>query len=546
MTMLVVRRLSAPHRLVCRLICRAVRRPVSLRWYVASVLGALLAPPDLATGQIPALLFTGGHPFVSLDAANERPFGAINQITEYDFTLALPDPGGSVARTLMPATAMHCYLGDGDFDGDFLKLHDWKASYSDPIGLGGLFVKHADRNDVSWDKVFFSVRFGSSVAPAQFEVFVGGGIPYLIEPADWVRLLPNGDSQWFIAPGQLLQAAGPQQNGTPVGAGALLQAANGDLYYSPSDGGHWVNGVPGPALFAADGAICKIDAADITYDGNGNISGFAANSARLLVNESLASGSPSVRQWVQQASAFDRTGAPLLASLYGKTGGLAFDPAGGTWLPAYADASGTFVPEPNLIFCTETAEYGGTLFATRNGGEVAVLNGVVCGSTTGGVAADGAWLGVQLDIANDQPSLLGLALVEVPPLPQPFLADQTDFGLLRGAAVQPTWDVDFSGEAGMPILALLSAGPSLPSSYSVSLPATAAPLTFGPNSWRDLFLTVPIFTFGITTTDSFGYATVSLANPNPGGLAGFTMIVQGLGFASTGLQLSSPVLVQLQ
>lgn len=509
----------------------------------------LLAVPALAgvaTAQLPAMLFTGSHPFVSRDVVNERPGGAINQLTEYDFTLTLPNPTGSIARTLMPATAMHCYLGDGDFDANFLKLRDWKSSYSEPIGLGGVFVRHADRNAISWDKIFFSVRFGVPVSPPEFEVFVGGGIPYLIEPSDWVRLLPNGDSQWFIAPGQLLHAAGQQQAGASVGAGALLQAASGDLYYSPSDGGHWVHGIPGSPAFAEDGAICKIDASNITYDTNGNVSGFAPNSTRILLNETLASGSPSIRQWVQQASAFDRLGQTLQSSGYGKTGGLAFDPAGGTWLPAYPDASGNFVPEPNMIFCTETPQYGGTLFSSKNGGEVAVLGGVLCGSTTAGVVADGSWLGVQLDVANDQPSLLGFCLVDVPPLPQPFLADQGDFGALSPAGMQSNWEVDFYGEVGMPLLALLSAGPSFPTLFAASLPATVAPLNLGPNSWPDIFLTAPILTFGATTTDAFGYATVSIANPNPGGFAGFTMIVQGLSFASTGLQLSSPVLVQLQ
>lgn len=521
-------------------IMAAILKAASLR------LLAVLMLVDVAAAQLPAILFTGSHPFVSRDVVNERAGGAINQITEYDFTLTLPNGAGSIARTLMPATAMHCYLGDGDFDGNFLKLQNWKSGYSDPIGLGGVFVRHADRHNLSWDKVFFSVRFGPTVTPSEFEVFVGGGIPYLIEPSDWVRLLPNGDSQWFLAPGQLSQAAGPQQNGTSVGAGSLLQAANGDLYYSPADGGHWVNGIAGPALFAEDGSICKIDAADISYDANGNVSGFTANSTRLLLNESVASGSPSIRQWVQQAAAFDRVGAPLLASDYGKTGGLAFDPAGGTWLPAYPDASGTFVAEPNLIFCTESPQYGGTLFASKNGGEVAVLGSTLCGSTTAGVAADGHWLGVQLHVASDQPSLLGLCVVDVPPLPLPFLADSADFGVLYPAAMQANWEVDFFSEAGMPLMALLSVGPVSPTAQVVSLPAVVAPLNFGPNSWPDVFLTAPVFTLGVTTTDSFGYATVSIPNPNPGGLAGFTMIVQGLGFASTGLQLSSPVLVQLQ
>lgn len=510
------------------------------------VLLASVAIVRCGGAQVPSILFTGNHPFVGLDAASERPGGAINQLSEFGFHLTLPSSGASFARPLLPATAMQCYLGDGNYDGNFLKFDGWKTSYGQPLGIGGLFVQHADRNQVTWDKIYFSVRFGPGVVGREFEALVSGGIPYLVEPSDWLRLLPNGDSQWFLAPGQLLTAAGLQSGTGVLGAGALLQAANGDLYYSPSDGGHWVHGGQGPAQFAEDGAICKIAAAMITYDAAGNVAGIAPNAARLLINETIpGASSRSVRQWVLNAGAMDRLGAPLDSNDYQKTGGLAFDPAGGTWIPAFADASGNYPPEPNLIFCTESPEYGGTLFSTRNGGEVATLNSVLCGSVTTGQPADGSWLGVELDVANDQPSLLGMTLIGIPPLPQPFVADQAGFGAVPLASVQPLWHTDFFGEPGMPVLALIAAGPAS-GIYAQSLPASSLPFGFATDSWLDLFVASQPFVMTAVTIDAAGYATASVQNPNVAGLSGITVLVQGLGFGSGGLMVSSPVVSQLR
>jgi hypothetical protein len=517
-----------------------------MRLFSVGSLFALIASLTTLRAQLPCMLFTGSRPFVSRDVIHERPGGAITQLSEYDISMMLPTGGFSVARTLIPATAIQSYLGDGDFDGNYLKFLGWKAFYDQAIGLGGLFVKAADRGNVTWDKIYFSVRFGPGVIAEEFEVFVAGGIPYLVEPSDWVRLMPNGSSQWFLAPGQLLTAAGPQQSGGPVGCGALLQSAAGDLYYSPSDGGHWVSGIAGPSLFASDGAICKIDAANISYDSAGNVMGITPGCARLLSNELLGSGSPSVRGWVQQSGAMDRTGAAMQVSDYGKTGGLAFDPGGGTWMPAYPDASGNFVAEPNMIFCTESPEYAGTLFSTRNGGEVAVITNTTCGSTVAGVPADGSWLGVEFDLAADQPSILGFTLIDIPPYPDYLIADQDEYGLLRDAAVQPTWNIDFHGTPNMPILGLFCEGPQGAASFPVSMPINLIPLPMASNSWPDLFHVSSALNLGATITNSHGYATITRANPNLVGLSGFTAMVQGVGLHAAGLQFSTPILIQLQ
>ena len=503
-----------------------------------------------STAQVQAILFTGRFPFVSLDAPNEHPGGSITQMSEYDFSYSVPLPGAAIGRTLMPATAMQCYLGDGDANGDYLKLRTWKPSYFTNIGVDGLFVKNADRANATFDKIYWTPRTDPAAAP--IEVLTAGGTPVTLVEGDWVRFLPNGNVEFFMTQAQYQVAAGPQSGAGTIGAGALVQSANGDLYFAPVDDGHWVNGNFGASVFAQDGAILKIDAANITYDPiSGNVLSFAPNSARILINEAAAGpgGSLTVRQMVLNANSYDRTGVPIVtAGVYGKTGGLAFDPTNNTpgteWTPVYPDSTGAFPPEPNLIFCSNAGSYGGTIWSTFNTGTVAVVNGTLCGSTTAGVPADGSWLGVQLDLPNFQPTLLAMTLIEFPT--QPLLADMNNYGSLASNATQATWDVDFYGAPGNAVFPLITVGPQPPALVVPSIDVGLLPLAFDSNSWPDLFLTTSPLLLGFGITDAFGYASVSVPNPNNGAFAGFTIMVQGLTFQPAGLQLSSPVIVQLQ
>ena len=505
---------------------------------------------SLASAQIPTALFTGRFPFTSSDAPNERVGGAITRLEEFDISWAIPLPA-TIARSLLPATAMQCYLGDGDGDGVYTKFANWKT-YFQTIGIGGIFVKAADRGAVTWDKVFFTVRRNAaatgSASPGSLQVEVltaNGTVPQTLVPGDYVRLLPNGNVEFFCTAAQFAVAAGPQTGAATHGAGALLQAANGDLYYAPVDGSHWVNGNFGASAVAYDGAICKIDAANITYDANGNVQALAANSARLLINETGTT--PSVRTMVGNSGAVDRFGAALVGPVfgYGKTVGLAFDPNGGTFLPALPDAQNQFPPEPNLLWASDGGGYAATIFSTANNGSVATINGALCGSTTIGVAATGAWLGVQQDAPNFQPTLMGFTLVDAVPF-EPFVIDQNGFGSLPLASAQPTWDVDAKTTPSTFVFLFLSAGPTAPGGIVPSVPAALVPLGFTPDSWTDVFLTGGIYSFGSALTDVSGYGTVSVPNPNTGGFAGFTIMVQGVALQPAGLQLSTPLLVQLQ
>jgi hypothetical protein len=508
----------------------------------------LATTASLASAQ-QAILFTGRFPFVSVDAANNG--GSIVQMSEFDFSYAVPLPGQTVGRTMLGANSMHAYLGDGDQNGDYLKFDGWKPSYFTNVGIDGVFVKYGTTAP-SWRDVYWTPRLDAATTP--MEALDNNGQPVVLAEGDWVRFEPNGNVTFFLTQAQLAIAAGAQVNNDVPSATALVQASNGDLYYVPGDGGHWVNGNQSGQVFVYDGAICKIDAANITYDANGDVLSLAPDSARCLLNEvgGAPGGNLTVRQVVDNAFAYDRTGQPILtAGIYGKTGGLGLDPNGGTFVPMFPDATGAYPPEPNLAFCSNAGSYGGTIFTTANNGDVLEINafggpgtGVLCGSLTPGVPADGSWLGVQLDVANFQPTLLAMTLIDLPQ--QPLTADVAGFGRLPDAVTQPDFTVDFHGLPNQAVFALVDVGPQSPATFAPSFDIGLVPLGWDANSWPDLFLTTTPVSLGLGLTDAFGYTSVTVPNPNPGGFAGFTLMVQGVGLQPGGFELSAPVLVQLQ
>lgn len=518
---------------------------------------ASVAFATVASAQFQTALFTGRFPFVSRDSVNERPGGAITRLEEFDISHVVPLPG-TAARSLLPTTALQTYLGDGNGDGVYTKFANWKT-YFQAINLGGLFVRASDRSAVTWDKVFFTIRRNAaatgtaSPGALQIEVLTNNGtVPQTLLPGDFVRLLPNGNAEFFMTQAQLAVAVGAQAGAAVIGAGALLQATNGDLYYAPSDGSHWVNGNQSGTVNCNDGAIVKIDAANITYDTSGNVQAFAPNSARLLINEAAGGpgGSLTVRQMVLNSGAMNRDGTPIVvAGVFGKVVGLAFDPNGGTFLPQFPDATGAFNPEPNLVFAGDAGSYGASLFSTAfNGatiGSVATINGTLCGSVTPGVPADGSWLGVNFDYANFQPTLMGFTLCDVITT-TPLIIDQNGFGSLPLASAQPNWDIDVHGAPFLPTFLFLSLGPAAPGGFAQSVPTGFVPLGFAPDSWNDVFLLNGLFSLPLVVTNGSGYATVTTPNLNTGGFTGINLLVQGIGLQPTGFQLTSPMLVQLQ
>ena len=103
-----------------------------------------------------------------------------------------------------------------------------------------------------------------------------------------------------------------------------------------------------------------------------------------------------------------------------------------------------------------------------------------------------------------------------------------------------------AGQTGNKALAAGQAGPQAPQLAPLSFGIGALPLGWDANSWPDLFLPGAPLPLGLGLTDPFGYASVTVPNPNPGGLTGVTALVQGVGIRAGALELSAPVVLQLQ
>jgi hypothetical protein len=165
-------------------------------------------------------------------------------------------------------------------------------------------------------------------------------------------------------------------------------------------------------------------------------------------------------------------------------------------------------------------------------------------SKTAGVPADGSWLGVQLDLANFQPTLLGMTLIDTPALP--LTADVDGFGRVLDSAAQPNLTVDFHGAPGVPVFAMIDVGPQAPILFAPSFDIAQLPLGWASSSWPELFLTASPLALGIGLTDALGYTSVTVPNPSTPALTGLTAVAQGIGIQVDLLELSAPVLLQLQ
>ena len=496
-----------------------------------------------------SLVFTGRFPFQSLDTVNERTNGSINKLEEFDFSVVTPS-AAALARTLQPATAHQAYIGDSNSDGNYTKFAGFKT-YFQNIQMGGLFVKAADKGLATADKVWFTVR--SNAAPLQIEAFTNGGTSVaVIRPGDFVRFKGSGNLEYFITQDLIDIAAGPAPVGfTSVkGASAMCQDSAGNLYYSPSQGGQWINGMSTGTALANDGAIVLIPASAITYDASGNVASVTPNSARILVEENTLGSGPapiSVRQMVLNSQCMDRLGNPLaVAGVFGRVSGLDLDPNGGTFTPNWPDATGAFVPAPNLVFTSDAGSYAGTIFSTNLNGTPAVINGITCASTTIGVAATGSWLGVRLDVTNFQPSLMGLVVVGQLPY-EPLTLDMPNFGAINSAATQANIEIDVHGLPTSFTVLLADFNIAPLGGFAPSVPTALVPLTVDPFSHAQTF---PIFSptdLGLQLTDGGGYASYILANPHIGQFAGIPMILQCGALDLFGnITISNPVQAQFK
>lgn len=519
---------------------------------VLSLAGLVLAP--LAAQATHSVVFTGRFGFVSLDAPNERMGGSLTQLREFDLSVVTPGQN-AVARSWVPTTAHSAMWGDGHRDGNHARFYQWKLSYGERFNFAGPFLKYADRNAHDPRLLYWTIR--DDAVGKRFEVFTNNGTQTVqIGRGDFFRWGRNGNVEYFITQALIDKARGKDRlnRAESPGAGCIVQDQNRNLYYSPSEGGHWVHGNYGVSqpLFAYDGDIVMIDAADITYDSNGNVQDVNPDVAHSIFPEIGAgpNGQPSIRTIVTNAGAVNFDGGSITTTT--KMVGLSLDPNGGTISASLPYGTGQVYPVvPNFVFAWDSGNHGATIFSTRLNpttnavGSIAVINGVKCGSDLATSPVTGAHLGVQLDKPNFQPTVMGIAVVPVVPY-TPFTADAPNDGAILAA--DPGIFLDVQAGPNQPVFAILAPGPVGTGTFAPSIDLGAQ---VGIEGFRSLYAGatgggISFLPLGITNAS--GYVTLSFPNIHASIPTGTTVLWQAfkIGTGTLGLALSNPVLQQFK
>ncbi len=505
----------------------------------ATIVASLPAQNDVTA------IFLGRFDFVSLDAPRERPNGSITALSGFDLSYVTPG-GGAVARPWTPTTGHASMMGDSIGDGDFTRFDTYFPNNWD---FCSPFVKHADRGLID-PPVYFTVRDNRVVL--QFDVFDQNGTQRRsIRSGDFFRWTHNGNIELFITQDLLMKADGldPLGGAEFNGANAITQDAQGNLYYSPQEGGTWVLGNdPAAPLWCERAGIIMIDSADITYDANGNVQDVVADSAHVIYNgnQSGPAGEPSVVQMALNAGAMDYAGNPIPS--YYDTYGLAVDPTGGTTtvsVPRQVGGQTVYDTIPNLLFHSDNGTHAGTLFSTQpnggNPGSIAVINGVSFGSSILGVPASGAWWGVQQNTAAFSPTMMGFALIDAISA-EPFVADAPRHGAML--STDPMINIDFYPGPSTPTVFFLAPGPIAAGTFQPSVDVT---FLFGPNTFTHLYATsLPTLVLGLGASNPNGYITFSTRNPTNPAFLGATLIFQGVRIVGPNVELSTPVTLQFK
>ena len=378
----------------------------------------LLAAAPLAA-QKKSLLFSNRYDVITTEAGN----ALLNAIRAHDIAAVTPG-AGATAFSLVSSAATSAMAGDADANGSAAQLAG-VVPYSD-LAVCGPFIKHADKANFSPNKIFWTVKNGK-VKGSSVTVW-SNGKPVVVRTGDFVRFLPNGQVEYFITQDQIMKAAGRQTGSWIKGATCLCQDKAGNLYYVAAHGvnaagtgvggGHWIEkGLPSGRQFCYDGGVVAIDAADITYDANGNVKDVKAASAKLVFNEiTNPTNQPNLRDMCKNSGAKDDKGCTTDITFW--MGGIDTDP---NFVFDDKDAKTYFTDwngkkRPHMIFSVvrsafqSCGSWKATIFSTAPNsgslGSIAKVNGVSMGSTT---KADAAWMGLQdSKTLSSSPLLYGL------------------------------------------------------------------------------------------------------------------------------------------
>ncbi len=257
------------------------------------------------------------------------------------------------ARPFLPISLQDHWVGDLDADGRYVEV-----SAEGPMGssnsIDEIFVKANTVGPVTPRDVFFSISAASTVMG--------------LLPCDVVRYAAQGVREVFLTEAQITAATG----GTTLNLDALCQSAAGDLFFSFSLAETlWFGS-------AADGDLLYIPASAITYDGSGNVTAIATNSAVRIATEANLLA-------MVNASGFKQATGAAVGTIFNLSG-LEIDPSGGTWVSPVDTLN-----YPNLLFVWRDTTNDGAIISTAGGGSIAVINGVSMGSTIGTQGSQLGW-----------------------------------------------------------------------------------------------------------------------------------------------------------
>jgi hypothetical protein len=370
----------------------------------ATLLSTLLATLAVSAQHKPAsLLFTpkkvettrSGSNGTILATMTERAIGTVT-------------PGGAECRysaeKFAPAVAQQTLLGDEDADGDvhtdrlmegiqalLVKPYGWDRRNRRPVAR----TRGIDLRDVY-------------ITPIKAPGTNVSGAPGL-RPCDSGAIVANGQIEHFITGEQIIDAFGmvdaQRRKLTPdqLRLDAITVDRDLRIYLSFEDD-HILSlqcGAGNVIYTVKDGAIVVIPAAAWTLDARGNVGAVAPHRGMIALTEAQ------VDLMVTNAKMTDVGNNCLSAAV--DVDGLSLDPRGGTFPVSFCNQAFQL---PNLLFSAESMT-GAGVASTRNGGEIANVNGCALAGSCGVGPSTGHQMG--LAATTSVGSLDGLVTLDEEP-----------------------------------------------------------------------------------------------------------------------------------
>lgn len=458
-----------------------------------------------ATAQGPNFLTTFSTGESNISTSGGTVLGSLrpNEINFVDFVSG-PCTGVSAEKWL-PRTCSHVMAGDEDGDGTYFRPNIFGR-------IDAVLALSTWLAPVPWETQ--RTAFWSPRQP------MGTAISTPFRPGDVARIVngPDGTIEYFMRQEQFNTALGLPP-ATPINVDAIAFQPNYGIFFSLADD-IVANTTCGP-LLVRDGDVLCIPGGMFSTGGGLLITGVAPSSAVVIYNEAA------MNSFTVNAQVTDRFGACLTG--VGDTTALEVDTLGP--VTSIVICTGATLRIPTLIYACENGT-GASVLTTRTGGQIyntpCGLAGTGCGSgpTFGpqwGIQPTSALVGAPSYVNGLAFTRTCVSVLE----PQQHVMNVFPVGAPFGANM-----VDYNSPFFELILISLPP-PTIPTSVTV------APL-YSANCFPDLY-TTPVISW-VTVPAGFG----SFPTPAIPALWTGKVLFQGVGFAPSGLELSTPAVIDVQ